>query len=215
MEYTEQEKIIKYIQTGVETDFELALQLLDNIDELPDLVVEEFNKYVFKLSVFEKLPEKYLLYVENIDFKENKLSVLPEKIFSCLNLKKLNIGRNLFETLPDDIGVWHKLENFQCYTNQLKTLPNTIQNWKNLRLLHIADNCMVALPVAIYDCKNIGLLHCYQNYIRYISDDIMLLDKLHNFSAKEYALPTRIQVSQAVYDFLSNVSQTDFFRRGW
>jgi len=205
--------VMRLINSGEEANVVLALQLIASGGGMHPDLADALGKVKISKTVLETTDEAFLPYTKKVTLAENKLTALPKKLFRCLNLESLNIGRNEFSALPEAIGVWEKMRAFQCYANKLTTLPDSIAKWQDLTLMHLADNQMQSLPPALYSCRKLNRLHRYQNPIEYISDEIMNLANLHEFSAREQYMPKRIRVSEATSYFLQNISTTDFFRR--
>jgi Leucine-rich repeat (LRR) protein len=74
-------------------------------------------------------------YVKEINLKGKKLSKLPNFVFKCVNLEKLDCSINTLTSLSDSLGNLKKIKILHCFLNQLVSLPESLGELKNLSYL--------------------------------------------------------------------------------
>jgi len=101
--------------------------------------------------------------LRKLQFSRNKITALPDTLFELGQMRILNLEMNLFESLPDAIGNLKELRVLKlAYCSQLKSLPKTIGKLTQLKKLMLAYcSHLLQLPDEINGLVNLKLLHCY------------------------------------------------------
>lgn len=115
------------------------------ITTLPDSLAEllELRHVSFRRNSISLLSPTWFrpwLNLRFLDFRDNKIRVLPEEISACSLLERLLIGQNEIEVLPDKIGKLKFLTELQVYNNKLTALPVMLGHCAKLTLLHAGGN---------------------------------------------------------------------------
>jgi len=158
-----------------------------------------------------KLYDKVLI----IEISKKDIKEIPEKIFECINLKKLNLSSNLIKTIPKEIENLIYLEELYLDRNLITELPEEIGNLKNLKKIILSNNKIKNLPNNFYNLENLEILNLMCNELEYISDDINKLKKLEylylrnnklRYIPKDISKIKVIKLFNDSYDNLDNLS---------
>jgi disease resistance protein RPM1 len=107
--------------------------------------------------------------LSTLDLQGIEIKVLPNEIFSLVNLRFLGLRNTEIEILPEAIGRLANLEVLDTWCTCLLFLPNDVAKLKKLRYLHATVKvtegpfsypCGVKVPRGI---KNLTGLHALQN----------------------------------------------------
>lgn len=71
-----------------------------------------------------------------------RLTTLPESVFSRTDITVLNVSNNQLAALPASISRMNNLVELRVENNHFETLPPEISKLKNLRKLHDDENSM-------------------------------------------------------------------------
>jgi len=143
-------------------DISSVSKITEEIKDLNNLEVLVINiNQVDKLKNAKliSLQELYL-YGDGI----NKLTEIPNFIFSLTNLERLVIENCSLNSLPKQIDNLNKLCYLNLSSNNLKELPEEIGNLKNLTWLHLSDNKdLITLPFSITRLNKLNQLDITSN----------------------------------------------------
>lgn len=157
---------INYHQTGLSLP---PLQTAKDIrawlsDPANAKIFNEIKIIRFPMSVLTWFPlEICQLPVEEVDFSNNFMTILPKEIGNLKNLKKLKVSNNELTSLPPEIGELINLTECDLSQNQLTEIPPEIVHWKNLRRLDISDNQLTEIPSEIGHLQFLKVLKACNN----------------------------------------------------
>lgn len=115
-----------------------------------------------------------------LQFSRNKITALPAELFELKQLRILNIYMNLFEEIPAASGELNELRVLNLsYCSQLKMLPAEIGKLKNLKKLELSYcTHLLQLPEEIGALTNLEELRCYGAGLKFLPQSIKNLHKL-------------------------------------
>ena len=137
---------LKEIPDGIK-DFQSLEQL-----DLKGNQLESFNNGILKLKKLKKLnvsknsisqlPDlSSLCNLEFLDCSSNRISEIPESIFSISKLKILDFGFNHnIKTISDEIHQLQHLESLNLNANEIESLPMNMSKLTNLSSLNLSVN---------------------------------------------------------------------------
>ena len=130
-----------------------------------------------------ELPTNYFLAYPNLkklNLYGNKLSSLPESLFTLTNLEILHLNKNKLTVLPPSIGNLTSLKKLTLSCNQLTSLPTSISNLTSLKSLGLSHNQFTSFPDSIFDnLTNLELISLYSNYIVSLPESLFTLPSLN------------------------------------
>ncbi len=97
----------------------------------------------------EKLRNRNISHLENIDISNNNLEALPGWITELRELKGLNLSRNFLRELPQDLGKL-SLRVLWLSGNQLMSLPDSLRS-SPLKEIRLDGNSQLQLPSSILE----------------------------------------------------------------
>ncbi|KAI1724103.1 leucine rich repeat domain-containing protein [Ditylenchus destructor] len=155
------------------------------------LRLEELPKEIFKarkhveelllnVNGIEDLPQDLFrcLKLRRLDVSENKIKVLPGEIGVLQALAELNLSKNEFVEIPDEIGECRSLMSLNISTNIVPGLPKSIVNLSQLSNLNVSNNSLTQLPTDIDLLSNLAYLDASQCELRFLPPSIVKLSKL-------------------------------------
>lgn len=143
----------------------LQEKLEDNVINPINLNLNEINSAKELLEKAEGFQEWFienltnLMLLDEIDFSNNQLTILPEELFLLTNLRFLDLS-----------------------DNELSTISNNIQSLHNLRFLNLKNNFINSLPEGIWELKNLQELNLSGNELTQINSKIIGLSKLEELN---------------------------------
>ncbi|NGX39485.1 MAG: E3 ubiquitin-protein ligase SspH1 [Chlamydiae bacterium] len=111
-----------------------------------------FNDYLAKLST-----------IEDLNFSDKQLSILPESITKLRALKSLNLNWNSFSRVPESIGNLTTLTWLELKGNKLTDLPNSLIGLKSLTDLELSNNKLSSLPIWIKEFPKLSHIYLQNN----------------------------------------------------
>lgn len=168
----EYDAILQMLQTGDETNVELAISLLKNSS-----AKKQINKRFGTLLKICKctLGELFLKKDLRIDNVPN----LQECIFDLVNLEKLYLFNVGFSTIPTQIENLQKLNTLVLEGNFIKN-ADAVASLKNLTTLNLAKNQISKLPDNFGDLVNLDDLTLNENRLTTLPKSFTKLTKLRN-----------------------------------
>ena len=98
------------------------------------------------------IPEGKFQLINNdlayLNLKNNKLHSIPEDLFSCLQLKYLDLSTNGLTIITDSIGVLIELKELMLSENKLVAVPDTLHYCAVLQTLELQNNYLTKIPLA-------------------------------------------------------------------
>lgn len=116
--------------------------LLKNIKPLKSLNLTECNLSKFPLAV------SYLPNLETLSLWNNKISSIPDELYSITSLKHLTIGNNNLSNLSPKISQLINLESFESSSTNIRVYPNEMTKLKKLIEIYPSDT-MQYIPKAL------------------------------------------------------------------
>ncbi len=115
-----------------------------------------------------------------LQFSRNKITSLPPQLFELKQLRILNLEMNLFAEIPPAIGALEELRVLRLsYCSQLKFLPPEIGKLKQLKKLEISYcTHLLQLPEEIGSLSKLEELRCYGAALKFLPQSIQQLKKL-------------------------------------
>ena len=149
--------------------------------------------------------------LEILTLYNNKLTVLPDSIYECIELRVLNlsnnkltqisplikqliklevlnISRNLITTLPEEISSSKLLKDLDISLNAIISLPESLDNLAILQILNVSNNRLTQLPDTIIYMKSLEILDISNNIITSLPENIGELENLTIFNMQHNLL---------------------------
>ena len=102
-----------------------------------------------KKPLTEFLQGKNLLKVTSINLQGENLSAIPDIVFKCKNLRKLNLSNNQLVTIPQEITCLKTLKVLNLRSNRITQIHAWIGKMKALKTLDVSHNQIKTLPQQI------------------------------------------------------------------
>lgn len=145
-----------------------ALDLADNkvrMEQLRNLkYLQELNLQFNQISQIPPLGEKDFSGLENLNLSYNKLNFESiRSLYSCKNLKQLDLAANNLEQLPDDMFHFENLEDLNLSSNFFSSVPSvgspvivfkTIGSLRRLKRLNLSRNKFFKFHSEMLDQRN-------------------------------------------------------------
>lgn len=117
-------------------------------------------------NLIERIPPEIANLCECSAFValSNRLTSLPEEIFTALPLKQLNVKQNLLEVLPGlAVAKAEQLVELVVAENRLRCLPDEVMALENLEVLDASSNSIRSLPEQGWACRRLRRLDISHN----------------------------------------------------
>jgi Leucine-rich repeat (LRR) protein len=124
----------------------------------PQKAPERIKEYT---SIEEALPEKE--NVEFLNFYEQNITNLPERIGDFPRLRKLRVQGIKFEEFPNEIIALSKLEYLDMINCGIKELPQNFGDLVNIKKLYLSDNQLSALPESVSKLTGLKYINLDRN----------------------------------------------------
>jgi len=131
--------------------------------------IEKTNKICLGGRNLTRIPSYTIEYLFNfknlkeLDFDNNKIEILPSRIFKLVNLTRLELQDNLIKSIPPEIGCLKELKTLRLCCNKLTSLPKQIGEMKSLIWIFAGSNQIPTLPEEICSLKNLRNFSLYDN----------------------------------------------------
>ena len=120
---------------------------------LNSVVTAQPNKVYKSLNAIEDKDSVYVLVL-----RHKRLKAIPDEVFECKNLRKLDVGMNRIDSIPQSISALVNLEELNMQRNKLHSIPAAVGKLSNLRVLNLNRNPILELPPEMGDLKNLRQL---------------------------------------------------------
>lgn len=124
----------------------------------------------------------------DIGFSET-LQTLPDKFDQLANLNVLHAGNNRLKELPISLFSCEQLKELQLYGNDLTFLDDQLSKLKRLHELNVGRNQIKKIPSTIGDCQHLRVLHCYENCLSSLPSSLVNIPKLQTLTVHGNNLP--------------------------
>ncbi len=134
------------------------------------------------LKKIQEAKEKQLKVLDlSCDWKtsdDQKLTIIPAKVFGLEQLEVLNLSNNQLTAVPNAIAQLRKLTSLHLRYNKLTAVTNAIAQLHNLTSLDLSGNQLTAVPGAIGQLHNLMSLDLRHNQLTAVPDAIAQLPNL-------------------------------------
>jgi len=150
----------------------------------------------------EKIEEALNSGATELDFRNMKLTELPESIGKLTQLRKLDLGydwskdgkdKNQLATLPESLGQLTQLQTLNLSRNQLTTLAESLGQLTQLQTLNLSINQLTTLPESLGQLTQLQTLNLSTNQLTTLPESLGQLIQLQNLdlaSNKFASLPS-------------------------
>lgn len=116
---------------------------------------------------------------ENTMYKNSLgLEAIPEEIFDCLTLEKLDLSYNKISKIDKRLSLFQSLKYLDLSNNQLREIPPFLADLRQLEVLILSNNQLSEFPAVLTELPSLTILKIKANKIKSIPSNIHLLDKL-------------------------------------
>lgn len=138
----------------------------EELTELP-IEIKEF-KNLKSLSIYrnkiKQLPDFITeLGLIELDLSNNELTVIPDAVYKCSTLKRINLQSNEIKEIDLRLFNLTELEEINLGSNSISDIPNEIGKLVNLRKLNLRMNDLDSLPKGMVDLKKLEKIELYGN----------------------------------------------------
>lgn len=117
--------------------------------------------------------------LEEIDFSENSIEVLPGDIGKhCPRLKSINVNNNRLEDFPLSLTHCDALHSIAAHKNNISVFPGVLLQLKTLWNLDAGYNRLGSLPQSICRLKQLQRLDISGNFLETLPDSLYFLPAL-------------------------------------
>ena len=110
-----------------------------------------------------------------MDLSNRNLSVIPDSVFSCIDLEYLNVGNSFTLYPPLSALGQDTMENM----NHITEIPEDIGRLQHLRVLNICFNNLKTLPKEITKLKQLDTMDISFNQHLKLANEVPLLKQMH------------------------------------
>eukprot|EP01062_Namystynia_karyoxenos_P035304 TRINITY_DN25872_c0_g1_i3.p1 TRINITY_DN25872_c0_g1~~TRINITY_DN25872_c0_g1_i3.p1 ORF type:complete len:607 (+),score=143.96 TRINITY_DN25872_c0_g1_i3:84-1823(+) len=103
--------------------------------------------------------------LQTVTLLENRLQLLPDRLFMLPGLTKLHAARNRISELPETLGEAMGLQELDLAGNVLGGLPPGIGNLHRLTVLNLGGNALRELPESLSGCASLRTLRLEGNQL--------------------------------------------------
>lgn len=168
------------LSNNILTELPLALLDLTGLEEL-----------LLSCNQLKALPKGFfarLIHLQNFDAHSNSISSIPDDIWNCVYLRRLNLALNEISSLPERIGALSQLEWLNLNANQLETLPSSIGQLKILRKIGLVQNKLKRLPNEVVLMRGLVKLDLRKNALQAFPPTIRFMQSLTSLLMDENPL---------------------------
>lgn len=148
-----------------------------------------YSQLTFIEDIFSRLRR-----VKVFKAKANKITTIPEWIYSYKQLIRLDFSYNQVKKISDNIGMLSKLKSLEVRDNNIKDLPDSIGELSNLKNLDVSKNNFTELPGSMRRLKKLTHLSIRDNNLTIIPEFIGELTNLNSLDISNNQI-TEIPVS--------------------
>jgi Leucine-rich repeat (LRR) protein len=119
---------------------------------------DSVHKLSLKRQKLTTIPEEVysLPYLQELDLTNNKIKTLPPEIARLKNLSYLNVSKNLLETFPKEVGELTKLQTLIASQNEdLSSFPPEMSNLNKLTYLDVWGTSVGEFPHEWREMQNL------------------------------------------------------------
>jgi internalin A len=116
------------------------------------------------LKVLPLLPTE-LQELQAIELGCNRLTTLPDELFTLSRLRRLGLGNNRIDTLPTSLTQLRELVSLDLSENRLERLPESIGSLSRLIEVSFYANRLTEVPDAIFALKRLERLDLSTNQL--------------------------------------------------
>ena len=118
--------------------------------------------------------------IEIIDLSKNELTSVPECLYECTALKRLNLSENKIGEIHLQIDKWQKIEVINLSTNNLTSLPASLSKLPNVRALYLNSNQLDfdGIPKSIGKLANLEIFSAGFNLLETVPEGLTRCGKL-------------------------------------
>jgi len=113
-----------------------------------------------------------LTYLEYLWLNGNKITSLPESIWTLTGLRDLVLDYNQISYLPQSLWDLNSLVTLQLLDNNLILLPASIANLTNLEMIYLNNNQLVAIPSSVGYLSKLSTLDLENNHLTSLPNNI-------------------------------------------
>ncbi len=131
------------------------------------------------------------------------LTEVPEVVWHCPHLRKLEITGNQLQTLPAAFGELRQLEYLSLAGNKLEQLPGELAFLPQLHYLDLSDNRFESLPEALLSLTGLRFLSLKENMLAELPSETENWQQLEQLDLSENQLkrlPVRLGHLRALRD---------------
>ncbi|MBN7811846.1 leucine-rich repeat domain-containing protein [Algoriphagus sp. H41] len=147
---------LRFLDLSGSSEIDLASLLEENSFPL-------LEKLILNFCEIESIPGSILdlCNLVNLEFSNNRIAHLPEKIGSMRKLASLLLQNNNLRSLPFSFGNFEQLEMLVLTGNSFLELPQEITNIKTLKSLFVGNEGMDVYQMigVLSKCESIEILH--------------------------------------------------------
>ena len=118
--------------------------------------------------------------IEVIDLSKNELTAIPEFLYECTALKRLNLSENQISEVHLQIDKWQQIEVIKLSSNKLTSLPASLSKLSNVRALYLNSNELdfEGIPKSIGKLANLEIFSAGFNQLETVPEGITRCGKL-------------------------------------
>jgi hypothetical protein len=116
------------------------------------------------LKVLPLLPTE-LQKLQVIELGCNRLTTLPDELFTLPRLRRLGLGNNRIDTLPTSMTQLQELMSLDLSENRLERLPESIGSLSRLMEVSFYANYLTEVPDTIFELKRLERLDLSTNQL--------------------------------------------------
>ena len=167
--------IINHIE---ETLKEVEYKVLSGLVVDLDLTFTSDDTYGWKILKYLSEFISAMGNLNKLELKSNKLSKIPDSIFSLNCITYLDLSYNNLNELQDSFKNLKSLKHLNLGYNQISEIPPSIGSLKNLKLLDLNHNKLRSLPSSIGKLTSLVNLNLHGNQISTLQSSLKELKSL-------------------------------------
>ncbi|CBY08311.1 unnamed protein product [Oikopleura dioica] len=180
------------------------LRQLPSLIALKELYLSNTQRTAANLpQSFEEISQT----LEVIDLSSNQLQEIPDCLFECVQLRRLNLSNNEISEVHLQIDKWHHLRNLNLSNNKLTSLPASLQKLTQLTSLYISENQFdfEGIPRSIGKLGNLEVFSAAFNILETVPEGLTRCIKLRKMTLNNNKL---ITLPESIH-FMPNLRDLD------